>query len=95
MASRIEHAVVTGATGMIGIALIDYLLSQGACVTALIRKGSKRAGRLSDRKGLKKNRVGFNGTFKGRSFIVKRRNRAEAGRIFSFGVGGDIWRFPK
>ena len=54
MASRIEHAVITGATGMIGIALIDYLLSQGACVTALIRKGSKRAVRLSDRKGLKK-----------------------------------------
>lgn len=42
----IKHAIITGATGMIGVALIEYLLNQGIFVTALVRKGSKKLERL-------------------------------------------------
>lgn len=43
---RIKRAIITGATGMIGIALVNYLLEQKISVTALIRKNSKKAARL-------------------------------------------------
>lgn len=51
---EIKRAVITGATGMIGIALIEYLLKQGIFVTALVRKDSKRTQRLPKHKGLQK-----------------------------------------
>lgn len=54
MAGEIKRAVITGATGMIGAALAAYLLEQGIEVTALIRKNSKKAGRLLDKPGLRK-----------------------------------------
>lgn len=54
MVKEITRAVITGATGMIGIALVEYLLSQGIEVTALIRKNSKKAERLPAHTGLYK-----------------------------------------
>lgn len=44
---EIKTAVITGATGMIGIALTELLLSQGVTVAACVRRGSKKAGRLA------------------------------------------------
>ena len=54
MAAKIKHAVITGATGMIGVALANYLLEQGILVTALVRKNSKKIKRLPSHTGLKK-----------------------------------------
>lgn len=51
---EIKRVVITGATGMIGVALTEYLLEQGVLVTALVRKNSKRAERLPLHKGLQK-----------------------------------------
>lgn len=50
----ITSAVVTGATGMIGVALVEFLLGQGVFVTALVRRNSKKVTRLSSHKGLRK-----------------------------------------
>ena len=47
-----KKAFVTGATGMIGLALIDECLRQGVRVYALVREDSPRAGRLPDHDGL-------------------------------------------
>lgn len=44
----IKTAVITGATGMIGTALTQYLLSQGITVAACVRPGSARVGRLTE-----------------------------------------------
>jgi len=54
MAKEIKRAVITGATGMIGVALSEYLLKQGIEVTALVRKGSKKTERLFKHPGLQK-----------------------------------------
>ena len=54
MAVEIKRAIITGATGMIGVALAEYLLEQGILVTALVRKNSKKAERLPLHKGLQK-----------------------------------------
>jgi nucleoside-diphosphate-sugar epimerase len=43
----IESAIVTGATGPIGIALVHYLAELGITVTALVHPGSKRIRYLS------------------------------------------------
>lgn len=43
---EIKTAVITGATGMIGTALIQYLLTQGVTVAACVRTGSSRVDRL-------------------------------------------------
>ena len=37
-----KSAVITGATGMIGSSLIDYLIKEGVRVTAIVRPQSKR-----------------------------------------------------
>ncbi|MFA5276828.1 MAG: NAD(P)-dependent oxidoreductase [Candidatus Omnitrophota bacterium] len=39
---EIKQAIITGATGTLGIALVKYLAELGISVTALIRPGSKR-----------------------------------------------------
>lgn len=41
-----KHAIITGATGAIGMALIDILLSHDVTVTVLLHKGSERNKRL-------------------------------------------------
>lgn len=38
---KIEHAVVTGASGMLGVTLVRLLLSKGIRVTAVVRKDSE------------------------------------------------------
>lgn len=43
---EIKTAVITGATGMIGLALTQYLLEQGVRVVVCVRPGSQRADRL-------------------------------------------------
>lgn len=45
---EIKTAVITGATGMIGTALTEYLLSQGVDVAVCVRHGSDKADRLKD-----------------------------------------------
>lgn len=47
-----KKAFVTGATGMIGLALIDECLRQGVRVYALVREDSPRAGRLPENENL-------------------------------------------
>jgi len=46
METNIKNVIMTGATGMIGVALANYLLEQKIEVTALIRRGSKKTDRL-------------------------------------------------
>ena len=41
-----DHAIVTGATGFIGIHLVEELLARGVYVTALCRRGSRNLDRL-------------------------------------------------
>ena len=41
-----KRAIITGATGMIGIALINRLLKEDIEITAVVRPNSKRAGRI-------------------------------------------------
>ena len=48
-----KKVIVTGATGMIGIALIKYLLDRDINVLAIIRPNSIRAQNLPDNKNLK------------------------------------------
>lgn len=48
-----RKVVITGATGMIGISLIKYLLSQNIEILAIIRKNSKRKSELPNDKKLK------------------------------------------
>lgn len=48
-----EKVIVTGATGMIGISLIKYLLDKDVQVTAIIRPNSKRKDVLPKNKNLK------------------------------------------
>lgn len=43
-----KRAVITGCTGMLGLALIRKLLSEGYEVVAVIRPGSKRAGNIPE-----------------------------------------------
>lgn len=43
---EMRAAVITGATGMIGMALTQYLLTQGITVSACVRPGSARTERL-------------------------------------------------
>lgn len=43
---KITNAVITGATGMIGVALVEFLLGQGISVTALVRRDSEKVKRL-------------------------------------------------
>ena len=43
-----KRAVITGPTGAIGIALIEYLENQGVEVIAVVRPGSKRADRIKE-----------------------------------------------
>lgn len=48
-----KKVVVTGATGMIGVTLIEYLLSKNIEVLAIIRENSKRRDNLKEHKNLK------------------------------------------
>ena len=48
-----KKVVVTGATGMIGVTLINQLLSENIQVLAIIRENSKRRGNLKEHKNLK------------------------------------------
>lgn len=48
-----KKVVVTGATGMIGVTLIEYLLSKDIEVLAIIRENSKRRKNLKEHKNLK------------------------------------------
>ncbi len=48
-----KKVVVTGATGMIGVTLIEYLLSKDIEVLAIIRENSKRRKNLKENKNLK------------------------------------------
>lgn len=43
-----QHVLVTGGTGVTGVALIRYLLEKGIEVTALVREGSKRINYLPE-----------------------------------------------
>lgn len=45
---EIKTAVITGATGMIGMALTEYLLTQGMTVAACVRPGTARRDRLEE-----------------------------------------------
>lgn len=45
---EIKTAVITGATGMIGTALTEYLLSQGITVAVCVRPGSDKVDRLRE-----------------------------------------------
>ena len=42
----VERVIITGATGIIGIALVEFCLKQGVQVTAIVRPGSVNASRL-------------------------------------------------
>lgn len=48
-AFQLNRAVVTGATGMIGMALIETLLLEGCTIYALVRKGSPKLRALTNR----------------------------------------------
>ena len=48
-----KKVVVTGATGMIGVTLIEYLLLKNIEVLAIIRENSKRRKNLKEHKNLK------------------------------------------
>ena len=48
-----QKVVITGATGVIGRALIDYLLDKDIQILAIVRKDSKRASSLPSNKNLK------------------------------------------
>lgn len=52
---EIKTAVITGASGMIGITLAQYLLLQGIKVAVCVRPGSARAERLFALKNLRQN----------------------------------------
>lgn len=54
MGMEIKRAVITGGTGMIGVALAEYLLAQGILVTVVVRRGSKKIGRLPSHMGLRR-----------------------------------------
>ncbi|MBQ7943987.1 MAG: NAD(P)-dependent oxidoreductase [Lachnospiraceae bacterium] len=41
-----KKAIITGPTGVVGIALVEYLIKQNVAVTAVCRSGSKRISRL-------------------------------------------------
>ena len=43
-----KSAVITGATGMVGCSLIDYLIKEGIRVTAIVRPQSKRKAMISN-----------------------------------------------
>ena len=47
-----KSCIVTGATGAIGLALVQELLQNGKQVTAIVRPGSKRAARLPQHNAL-------------------------------------------
>ncbi len=44
--SNKKHIIITGATGIIGVALIEYCLSKGDDVTAVLKPGSEHRDRL-------------------------------------------------
>ncbi len=46
--AAVKKAVITGATGAIGIALVEYLAARGIEVTAVVRPGSARADRIRE-----------------------------------------------
>ena len=48
-----KKVIVTGATGMIGVALTKYLLDRDINVLAIVRQNSKRANNLPHNKNLK------------------------------------------
>lgn len=48
-----KRAIITGATGMIGITLINYLLEKDIEILAIIRKNSRRKINLPNNKNLK------------------------------------------
>lgn len=48
------RAIITGATGAVGMALIEELLARGAHVTVLCREGSKRSARIVESERLQK-----------------------------------------
>ena len=47
-------AIITGATGAVGMALIEELLARGAYVTVLCRQGSSRSAQIKESERLKK-----------------------------------------
>ena len=47
-------AIITGATGAVGMALIEELLARGAYVTVLCRQGSARSAQINESERLKK-----------------------------------------
>ena len=47
-----KKAIITGATGMLGIALIKKLIAENMSVTAVVRPNSKRAGRVPKNKNV-------------------------------------------
>ena len=49
---KLTSAVITGATGMIGINLINRLLEEGVRVLTLVRPHSSNAARLPKQEGL-------------------------------------------
>lgn len=48
-----KKVIITGATGMIGRTLIEYLLNKNICVLAIIRKDSKKKNTLPVSRNLK------------------------------------------
>lgn len=47
-----KNVIITGATGEIGLALVNELLTQNKNVTVIVRPNSKRTGRLPENKNL-------------------------------------------
>ena len=78
----IRRAVVTGATGAVGMALVKELVGRGIEVLALCRTGSGRAKRLSDIEGVEI-----------KECSLENLDTAGKGcRFFSFGVAGNYGR---
>ena len=50
---KLKRAVITGPTGAIGTALIQCLSHNGVQVVAVVRPGSKRAGRIQESDNVK------------------------------------------
>ena len=47
-----QRIIVTGATSMIGVALIEECIKHGTEVYAVVREGSKKRSRLPDKTGV-------------------------------------------
>ena len=83
----IRRAVVTGATGAVGMALVKELVGRGIEVLALCRTGSGRAKRLSDIEGVEIKECSLENLD-----TAGKGCRKPYDAFFSFGVAGNYGR---